>query len=456
MRKASGAAWGLALALALGGTGTAAPSEEEIARLGGQALTPVGAERAANADGSIPAWTGGVTRPPPGWKPGERRVDLFADDAVLLRIDASNVEQHAERLSEGQIALLKTLPGYRMDVYPSRRSCAYPEDYYENAKRNARVASVDDQCLLRSGIKPPLFPLPQNGCHVIQNAKLSTFNGLVGYDRVEATIVPTRGGSFVPIRRRQKILFRAQDPGFANFDALEGVWAKSLSHTLSPAKLAGEITLVHALTDGHIKAWIYNPGQRRVRRAPNFEYDNPVPGWQGLVTVDAVNGYVGAADRFEWNLLGKRELYIPYNNVRFFDPDIRYEDLVQPQYPRRDLIRYELHRVWVVEGRVRPETRHVLPRRVFYVDEDTWQIVLVDGYDARGSLWRVQETLPQLLYEIPSCVNNGTIFYDLVAGRYVVSPAMNEEEEADYLAGREGRVTDSEFSPDDLRRLGKR
>jgi hypothetical protein len=443
------------LLLGVGGVG-AAPSEEEIARLGGPELTPVGAERAGNAEGTIPAWSGGVTEPPASWEPGQPRIDLFADDLLLFSIDASNVAEHRERLSEGQIALLESYDGYEMHVYPTRRSCAYPEEYYENAKRNARVARVDERCLLQAGIKPPLFPLPADGCQVIQNAKLSVFNGLVGIDRVEATLVPTRGGSFVPTRRRQKIMFHAQAPSFESFEELAGVWSKSLSHTVAPAKLAGEITLVHALTDGHLKAWIYNPGQRRVRRAPNFEYDNPVPGWQGLVTVDAVNGYVGAADRYEWKLLGKRELYVPYNNHRFFDRSLTYQDLLQRRFPRRDLIRYELHRVWVVEATVRSDHRHVLARRVFYVDEDSWLIVVVDGYDTRGELWRIQESLPQVLYEIPSCVSNSTVFYDMVAGRYVVSPALNEEDEADYLAGHTGRVSDTEFSPDDLRRLGRR
>jgi hypothetical protein len=211
------------------------------------------------------------------------------------------------------------------------------------------------------------------------------------------------------------------------------------------------------LTDGHLDAWTYNPGQRRVRRNPNFEYDNPVPGWQGLVTIDAVNGYVGAADRYNWKLIGKREIYIPYNNVKFFDSDLSYKDMVRPRYPRRDLTRYELHRVWVVEGNVRPDKRHTIARRVFYLDEDSWLIVVVDGYDTKGNLWRVSEHLPQLLYEIPSCVSNAGIYYDLVAGRYVITPAFNEEEEADYLAGHSGEIDDDYgFTPDDLRRMGRR
>jgi hypothetical protein len=446
---------GTALLLAAG-VASGGPSEEEIARLGGPDLTPVGAERAGNADGTIPAWTGGITEPPPGWQPGQTRIDLVADDAPLFSIDASNVDQHVARLSPGQVELIKSYEGYRMDVYPTRRSCAYPEAYYERAKVNARVARVDEKCFVKAGVKPPLFPIPQNGCQAIQNGKLSVFNGLIGYDRYEATLVPTKGGSFEPIRRRQEFLFRAQMPDITDFDQLKGTWTKSLSHTVGPPKQAGEITLVHALSDGHLIAWTYNPGQRRVRRNPKFEYDNPVPGWQGLVTIDQVNGYVGAADRYNWKLVGKRELYIPYNVHKFFSRDLEYKDIIQGRYPKRDLIRYELHRVWVVEGTVRPDKRHTIAKRIFYLDEDSWLIVVVDGYDTRGNLWRVSEHLPQVLYEIPSCVSNGSIFYDLVAGRYVISPAFNEEDEADYLAGHTGKVTESGFSPDDLRRKGRR
>jgi hypothetical protein len=451
----------LAAALALAAPAAfAVPTEEEIARLGGPELTPVGAERAGNAEGTIPEWTGGVTEPPPGWEPGMKRPDLFADDEILFTIDASNVDQHADKLTPGQIALIKSYDGYTMNVYPSRRSCAYPPQDYEFVKDNARNARVDDQCFLLAGMRNPVFPIPKTGCEAIQNVRVSSFNGLTGYDRREATLIPTKSGSFVPVVRRQVLYFRTHDPAYKTFDDLDGVWTKSLSHNFAPPKQAGEITLVHSLTDGHLKAWTYNPGQRRVRRNPNFEYDNPIPGFQGLMTIDATNGFVGAADRYNWKLLGKRELYIPYNNLKFFDSNLKYKDLIKPRYARRDLIRYELHRVWVIEGTVRDDKRHTIARRVFYVDEDVWFASVVDGYDTRGNLWRVSEHLPQLLFEIPSCVNNGGIYYDLVAGRYVITPAFNEEKEARYehLGTEDRKVADDRglFKPDDLRRMGRR
>jgi hypothetical protein len=148
--------------------------------------------------------------------------------------------------------------------------------------------------------------------------------------------------------------------------------------------------------------------------------------------------------------------------VRFFDTDLKYEDIIQSRYPRRDLIRYELHRVWVVEGTVRPDKRHTIARRIFYVDEDHWMIAVVDGYDTRQNLWRVSEHLPQLLFEVPSCIANGSLLYDLVAGRYVITPAINEEREPIYehfgMPVEERTLSDDAglFTPDDLRRMGKR
>jgi hypothetical protein len=431
-------------------------SEEEVARLGGPELTPVGAERAGNAEGTIPEWTGGVTEPPPGWKPGDRRIDLFKDDKVLFSIDRDNVDQHKDKLSPGQVALLEAYDGFRMDVYPSRRSCAYPEEDYEQVKINGRTGSVDEDCMLTGGKSSPVFPIPKTGCELIQNGKLSTFNGIRGYDRMEATIVPTKGGAFVPIKRNQVFYFRNRDPRFTSFDQLDNIWTKSFSHSLAPPKVAGEITLVHAEAGGHLRAWTYNPGQRRVRRAPKFEYDNPVNGWQGLVTIDQVNGYVGAADRYDWKIVGKKEMYVPYNAARFSNPETSYKDLIQARFPKREAMRYELHRVWVVEGNVKSGKRHIMPRRVMYIDEDSWLIVATDAYDTRDQLWRVQEAVPQVIYEVPSCVMNGHIFYDLVAGRYVVSPAFNEEREADYLAGHTGKVTEKGFAPSDLRKVGRR
>ena len=302
-----------------------------------------------------------------------------------------------------------------------------------------------------------MFPLPKTGCEVIQNGKLSVFNGLKGYDRYEATLVPTKGGSFVPIRRRQSSYFRPPVPSITTFDvARRDLDQLVLAQRWRRPKQAGEMTLVYALTDGHLKAWTYNPGQRRVRRNPNFEYDNPVPGWQGLVTIDAVNGYVGAADRYDWKLIGKQEIYIPYNNHKFFDTDLKYEDIIQPRYPRRDLIRYELHRVWVVEGTVRPDKRHVIARRVFYLDEDSWLIVVVDGYDTRGNLWRVSEHTAAGPLRDPLVRRQRLDLLRPRGGPLRHHAGLQRGEGGRLPGGSQRQHHRRGFTPDDLRRMGRR
>ncbi len=146
-------------------------SAEEAARLGGPELTPVGAERAGNADGSIPEWTGGIMEPPPGYEPGGRLVDPFADDKILYTINASNYQQYEEFLSPGQVALIKRYPDtFRMDVYPTRRSAGYSDDEYARIKEGAvngdMVEGGNGLVNFNGNI---LFPIPSEGLHVIWN-----------------------------------------------------------------------------------------------------------------------------------------------------------------------------------------------------------------------------------------------------------------------------------------------
>ena len=445
----------LASALLVGGAALAVPSDDQIARLG-QDLTPVGATRAGNADGTIPEWTGGVTKSPKGWKPGKARPDLFGDDAVLFKIDRTNVAQHADKLPAGQRELIKRYDGYELHVYPSRRSCGYSQAYYDQAKINAKVARVDGECFLQGGIKHPLFPLPEDGCQAIWNGSRARFAGLPASKTARDTIVTTQGGDYYVSRRNDKQHFTSFDPAIKSFAEQEGWATRTLNETLSPPKRAGEITLVNVEVSGRLHPWLYNPGQRRVRRAPNFVYDNPVQGWDGLVNIDMVNGFVPPMDRYDWKIVGKKEIYIPYNAARLRSKKLTYEQLIQPRHPRRDVLRYELHRVWVVEATIKKGRRHMMPKRTFYLDEDTWAIVYSDNYDSRGRLFRITEHHPEVIWELPSCLTTTSFYYDLPSGRYVVADLQNELPEEDYLVGKKGLVGIDEFTPAAVRRMGRR
>jgi hypothetical protein len=449
------AAWVGALLLVPFIAADAKSPQDQIDRLGND-LTPIGAERAGNAEGTIPEWTGGLTEPPPGWKVGDPRPDPFADDEKLFTIDASNVDQHKDKLSPGQVALIQKFEGYRMDVYPSRRSCGYPEWIYEESKRNAGIAELDeDQVYLKNGWHGFLFPIPNNGAEIIWNHKTGFFGrGKIEYN---AIIVPTKGGGMTPVRERALYDIHLYDRSMPTLQESNGRSASFLLEKTAPARLAGQVILVHEMVNEQRRAWIYNPGQRRVRRAPTVAYDNPIPGTESLMTNDQARMFNGVLDRFDWKLVGKRELYIPYNNFKINnDKSLKYSEILGPQYPQRDLFRYELHRVWVVEATVREGKRHLFKKRVFYVDEDSWVAVVQDIYDRRDGLWRVMEGGPKLIIELPTCTQDGSFSYDLIAGRYVADRIKSEEPESDWLAAEEGRVDPKLFKPDALRRIGRR
>ena len=445
---------GLALALSMA-SAAAAVTDQEAAKLGKE-LTPVGAERAGNKDGTIPAWTGGTTTAPAGWKPGDKRVDPYANEKPSFSIDASNVDKYKDKLTPGQLAVVKQIKGYRMDVYPTHRSCGYPDFVYERTKTNAREAKLAENGWgLEKGIGAAvLFPIPKQGAEAMWNGKVR----YMGEGRIEhyATIFSAKGGDFTPLVQNQWTWVPFHSPKNKGVDDVGGVEMKLLNEVLSPSAHAGELILAHWFFNKASDAWLYFPGQRRVRRAPTFAYDNPVPGYENLETVDAYPMYAGAMDRYDWKLVGKQELYIPYNSYKWVAKGQKYKDVYKDDFVNRDLVRYELHRVWKVEATVKQGMRHQIAKRDFYLDEDSWNFVVIDNYDAQGKIWRVQESSLYPVVELPACVGQEFVSYDLAAGRYIAENATQELEETDWLAGREGRIDPKRFSPDELRRVGER
>lgn len=440
----------------IGSTGWAAPSAEAVAKLG-KDLTPLGAEQKGNADGSIPAWTGGNPAPPPGWKVGDPRPDPFKDDKKLFSIDAGNIDKYKSKLPEGQIHLLKNKPGYRMDVYQTRRSCAYPNWYYERTKANAgkaRIAADGFQIEDVVGGAVP-FPIPESGAEAVWNHKLRW----TGVGKIEhyTTIFSTKGGDFGRLKQKQYVMTPLSDPKVESTKQVDGLEWQIFNEVVDPPSRVGEIILALNYTDRPSgDAWMYFPGQRRVRRMPTFSYDNPVPGYENLEMVDQYPMYAGAIDRYDWKLVGKQEIYVPYNNYKFRQRRADLKEIYGPEYTNRDLMRYELHRVWKVEGTVKSGMRHNAAKRVFYIDEDSWQILHADLYDAQGKLWRVQEATIWTAWELPACVSQEFVSYDLSVDRYIGENATQDSPETDWLAVQEGRVTKAKFDPGELRRAGER
>lgn len=437
------------------GSAIGSASADDASDLGGK-LTPVGAERAGNAAGTIPAWDGGLSTPPAGYKQGGDYVDPYASDPKLFSIDKSNVERYKDNLSAGQLALFARYPDYRMDIYPTHRSCALPQSNYDKTRQNVGVAKLDAATSdLVDAIPGGLpFPLPENGAEPMWNHRLA-FEG-VGRNVAGTSAVVDSGGNFVPQKWEEVRLSSYYNPANPTFAALQNVQLKYFTIYTEPARLAGEEYLVHETLNGERSAWIYSPGLRRVRRAPTLAYDNPSSGYEGLATNDQLYMFNGRLDRYNWKLIGKKELYIAYNNYAFANSKHRVKELVAENFPNRDLMRYELHRVWVVDATVKEGTRHMLPHRVFYIDEDSWRVVATDIYDSHGDIWRYQEETTVPVYDVPTCFSFGETFYDLQAGRYILDLLYNDDHRPDFHAETTGAATDDMFTIGYLRKRGTR
>ncbi len=442
----------LGIFAAVGAAFAAGLSSQDVARLG-KDLTPLGGEKAGNADGSIPAWDGGIVAPPAGYQAGKHYVDPFAADAPIATIDGKNAATYADKLSEGHKAMLKLYPSFRMKIYPTRRSASAPQRIYDGTAKSAATAQLAPGGNGVTGaIGGTPFPIPQTGVEVVWN-HLLRFRGDIARRQV-AQAAPTRGGDYTLVQFEEETMFLYYLPG-ATEQGLRNRFALFKQEVTSPARLAGGILLVHETINQVTQprdAWLYNPGQRRVRRAPQVAYDNPGTAADNMRTSDQLDIFNGAPDRYDWKLVGKKEIYVPYNAYKLQDPAVKNKDLLTPLHINPEYLRYELHRVWVVDATLKAGERHIYKRRTFYVDEDSWQILLVDQYDNRDQLWRVSEGHAMNFYNVPAVWTSAEVHTDLQAGRYLVMGLFSENPVHEFGIKR----TEADFSPDALRTEGVR
>jgi hypothetical protein len=410
--------------LLFAGSAAAAVSPEEAARLG-QDLTPVGAEKAGNADGTIPEWSGELITPPPSFKPGDGKRPLpWPDEQPVVSITSANMGEHADKLTDGTKALLQQYgdAGYRVDVYPTHRSAGQaPQWFFDNTAYNATSATLEADGLklanYRAGVP---FPIPQSGVEVMWN-HLVRWQG-THYEAQYDSYYMDKAGN--PVLASTAVI--ANERPYYNPDkeyAVEDALAMVRIDFSAPARRAGEKQLIIDPTDftrGGRKAWQYLKGQRRVRQAPTIAFDSPNPGNAGMATYDDGFLYNGSPERFDWKLLGKREVYIPFNanEVVFYASP---EELLQPKFLNPDVVRWELHRVWVVEANLKEGERHIYQRRVYYIEEDSWTAVASEAYDVSGELWRVGYSYVAPLYDVPSVALISQGHYDLLTGTYYIA-----------------------------------
>lgn len=405
----------------------AAVTPEEAARLKTE-LTPFGAEKAGNKEGTIPAWDGGYATVWPGYRSGQPRPDPFDADKPRLRVTAQNMQQYAGQLSDGVKALLQRFPSYRLDVYPTHRTAAAPQWVYDNTFRNATrarlVANAAAGPYVEGAYGGIPFPIPTEGAEAMWNHQLAWHGQAVVYN-FGAYVVAANGRPVLATAGTQEL----QYPFYYQDSALDGFggnyWLGKLT-TRDPPFRAGEKTVAAYPAGKSRQVWQYLTGQRRVRRTPSFDYDLPNFVTSGFNFVDETFLFIGSLDRYNWKLLGKKEMFVPYNTQRFHTEKVN--QVLGAQHLNPDTLRWELHRVWVVEATLAPGKRHALPRRRFYLDEDSWQILLSDGWNAAGQLWHVGQAMPVLAPELPGMPAFTYATYDFLKGGYAVSNLFNGQQ----------------------------
>lgn len=454
-------------------------SPDQAARLGmpdaQTELTPTGAIRAGNADGSIPAWTGGITTPPPGYVAGGWYVDPYANDEVLFTITAQNYQQYADKLTLGTKALFERYPDtFKMHVYPTHRSASYPAWYYAGSIHNATHAefcpnadpTMAERCLIRDSFKPGVFfPIPKTGGEAIWNHTYYYYGPSFVADSYGFNAYADGGYADHLKIDRQAMLYvweEAQRPKDPYFERTNGaMWCIS-QEDIYPPRTAGQMFGgCNFFGDNDFDAYLYVPGQRRVRKAPEIGfYDSPGTGSDGLRTADQrfLWAITGTEEWYEYEPPKREEYYVPYNSYRLSQPGITFDDVAAAGHINQDIKRYELHRTWVIEGRVRPQFRHLGPHRIVYVDEDSWAATNADMFDAKDNLWRVSEAYLMNFYDQKLVHWWGDSHMDILSGRYAAVNAWHNigsdrgSSPPDFV----NPPSMDYFTPAGLRRLGIR
>jgi Protein of unknown function (DUF1329) len=415
-------------------------------------LTPLGAERAGNKEGTIPAWDGGLTKATPGFKNGGRRPDPFPNEKPLFSITAKNMDQYADKLTDGTKAMLKKYPNYRVDIYPTHRTMAAPQWVYDNTSKNVTRAKLVNGS---AGPEPSgafggiPFPIPSNGAEVMWN-HLLRWRGTSWHKDFSGYEITADGKQVLVLEslNDEQMPYYSQDAG----EKFNGDFWLARAINSGPPIRAGEGIIGRSNVNADkTLAWVYLTGQRRVRQLPNPCCDVPTPFSAGLSTYDEIDVFTGRMNRFDWTVIGKKEVYIPYNTNKSLAP--KANEVLGPHYLNPDYVRWELHRVWVVEATLRPGQRHTSPKSRYYVDEDSWIAVLADRWDAKGQLWRSLFTLPIAAPDIPATVNTSWGYYDLLTGRFFVNVLFNDRTEQYRVMPR---YSSSLFTADSLASEGVR
>ncbi len=394
--------------------------------LKGTVLTPFGSVRAGNADGSIPAWTGEAPATQAGYQPGDPPL-VFSDEKPLYSITSANLAQYQDKLAVGAVAMFNKYPGYRIDVYPTHRTAMAPQFVYDNIYKNASSAQLSADGGSVTGAYGGIpFPFPKNGNEVVWNHLLS-WQGSTTYFTSDAHTVTATGEVVFESRVRAWFQYPYY---FENGESrFTGFYLQQFIVPIAPPyEAGGSILFLHPVNPAITpdEAWTYLQGERRTRRAPELQYDTPNSLAGGTTNWDEANIFSGKLDRYDFNYVGIKEMLVPYNCNKFSAAAIA--DQFEAHFINPDLVRWELHRMRVVEATVKAGARNVDARRTIYFDDDSGSALMSDIYDASGSLWKFLNNMPTIYPNIPALntVQND-VTYELHAGDYTCGDQYNAE-----------------------------
>ncbi|NTX28533.1 DUF1329 domain-containing protein [Burkholderia pyrrocinia] len=445
----------LAAGMALAAASIAGVTADDLKQLN-TTLTPMGAQRAGSADSGVPAWSGKWLGVPPGiqYKSGERYPDPYAGEKPIAVITAQNMTQYADRLTDGQKALFKKYPDtFRMPVYPSHRDFRFDEDTYQSIHTYApKVSMTPDGNGLKNAPPQVPFPIPKTGLELMWNLCLSPSIGQESAVYDQAVVYQE---SQIAWGKTNYRVFSPRNTG--RFDASNPLNTRSFfrNQVELPLRDSGTLTVGYQLWDQEgsntRRTWVYNPGTRRVRQAPEYGFDQPT-GAGGFRTVDDDRLFNGSGERYDWKIIGKKEYYVPYDNYKLLSSSVKYSDLLTKHHANPDFMRYELHRVWVLQATLKPGFRHIYAKRVLYLDEDTWMALAADNYDTRGQLWRTNLATTVYAYDAKRFYPSAVFYHDLLSNAYFADRLTNEQPMP--LLNRSPEFNETYFSPDAARGAG--
>jgi len=399
----------------------AAVTAEEAQQLGGPKLTQLGSEKAGNKEGTIPEYAGVGPKAPADWDPKDpgRRPDPYGEKP-LFTITAQNANKYADKL-DGMAEVFKRFPNFRMDVYPSHRNYVAPKYVLDNTVKNATACKTINNELMLDGCYGGLpFPIPKTGNQAMWN-HLIEFESFYWQGKTEAYVVPMTGNAVLVDSQSGIETVPWYDPEMTSPRLANAIYWRYKSMDTGPARMAGgQLILIDPVDQLGVgrRAYSYIPGQRRVKLAPDLAYDTPSPYAGGSATMDDAKVFLGALDRFDFKLIGKKEKYIYNNNYKMTDSKACSSETLYSTkgFPNPDCVRWELHRVWVVEATLKAGARHIYHKRIFYWDEDNYIAGQAENYDAGGKLYRIINNVYYPFFETPGGTGGGTTNMDLQTG----------------------------------------